>query len=112
MLPPAQLAAQAGGESSASVAARVAQARAFALQRQGCTNARLGPRQIDAHAVAEPEALALLQQAALHLGWSSRGYHRVLKVARTIADLAASPTISRAQMAEALQLRRGLPGAR
>ncbi len=112
VLPPAQLAAQTGGESSASVAARVAQARAFALQRQGCTNARLGPRQIDAHAVAEPEALALLQQAALRLGWSSRGYLRVLKVARTIADLAACPTISRAQMAEALQLRRGLPGAR
>lgn len=112
VLPPSQLAAQAGGESSASVAARVAQARAFALQRQGCTNARLGPRQIDAHAVAEAAALALLQQAATRLGWSSRGYHRVLKVARTIADLAASPTISSTHMAEALQLRRGLPGAR
>lgn len=112
VLPPSQLAAQAGGESSASVAARVAQARAFALQRQGCTNARLGPRQIDAHAAAEAAAMALLQQAATRLGWSSRGYHRVLKVARTIADLAASPTISSTHMAEALQLRRGLPGAR
>ena len=107
---PQALAAPADGEPSAQVAARVAQARQRAQQRQGCTNAQLDVRQLDAYAAAEPAALTLLQQAVARLGWSGRSYHRVLRVARTIADLEHSAAISAAHIAEALQLRRGLPG--
>lgn len=108
--PAEALAGPADGESSATVAERVARARSLALQRQRCTNAQLGVRQLDAYAAAEPAALSLLQQAVARLGWSGRSYHRVLRVARTIADLDCSANISAPHIAEALQLRRGLPG--
>ena len=51
--------------------------------------------------------MALLQKAAARLSWSGRSYHRVMRVARSIADLAGSARIGPAQMAEAVQLRRG-----
>ena len=56
--------------------------------------------------------LQFLHRAAERLGWSGRGLHRVLKVARTIADLAGSQRIEPAQIAEAMQWRRALPQAR
>ncbi len=52
----------------------------------------------------------LLLKAAARLAWSGRSYHRVLRVARSIADLAGSREVGAAQMAEAVQLRRGLGG--
>jgi magnesium chelatase family protein len=55
-------------------------------------------------------ATALLQKAAVKLGWSGRSVHRSLKVARTIADLANSETIASVHVAEALQYRRVLQG--
>lgn len=111
LVPPAVLAGQrASEESSAAVAARVAAARERASQRQGCCNAMLDAAGIEQHAHPQAAALSLLQQAATRLGWSGRGYHRVLKVARSIADLAAADEIGSTHMAEALQLRRGLPG--
>ena len=109
VLAPQALAAAPDGEASAAVAARVAAARQRSLRRQGCCNAQLGPQQLDQHARPEPAALALLQKAATRLAWSGRGYHRVLRVARSIADLAGADTIAPAHMAEAVQLRRGLP---
>ena len=105
---PASLASAPAGEPSRVVAARVALARERALGRQGCSNALLAAQRIDALIRAEAPALALLHKAAAQLGWSARGYHRVLRVARTIADLADSEAVGAAHMAEAVQLRRGL----
>lgn len=107
---PAELLAQPDGETSVAVAARVAQARARAHARQGHANAELQPAQLDTLAAPAPEALAFLRSAAERLGWSGRGLHRALKVARTIADLAGSDSIAVAHVAEALQFRRGVVG--
>ena len=98
------------GESTAAIAARSGAARERALSRQGCTNAALQGQAIDQESRLEDSASALLQKAAAKLGWSGRSVHRSLKVARTIADLAASETIASVHVAEALQYRRVLQG--
>ena len=108
VVPPAALSAAPDGEGSAVVAQRVGAARERALARQGCSNAQLPPHMLDEHALPDKPAMELLLKAAARLGWSGRSYHRVLRVARSIADLAGSRTIAPAQMAEAVQLRRGL----
>ena len=104
---PQLLATTPSGEHSAAVAARVAQAHALALARQGCSNAALAGTALDLHAAPDPPALAFLQHTASRLGWSARSFHRVLRVARTIADLAGhdGPTC-KPQVAEAIQFRR------
>ena len=107
---PAELLAAPDGEASAVVAERVATARDRAQRRQGTPNAGLEPAQLDTLAAPEPEALAFLRMAAERLGWSGRGLHRALKVARTVADLAGADRIAVAHMAEALQFRRGVGG--
>ncbi|HEY1092251.1 MAG TPA: YifB family Mg chelatase-like AAA ATPase [Burkholderiaceae bacterium] len=107
---PAELSGAATGESSGIVAMRVAAARQLALTRQGCSNARLSVKQLEEHAALTPAALQFLQSAAARLGLSARSYHRVQRVALTIADLADSAHIEVAHLAEAVQMRRGLPG--
>lgn len=111
VVPPRELQILHPGETSAVVAARVSAARARAVARQGMANAQLPPQDLAAQAVLEPAARALLERSAERLGWSARSFHRVLRVARTVADLAAAEPIAAAHVAEAIQLRRGLPGA-
>ena len=93
------------GESSAQVAARVSQARQRQLARQGCANAFLDLPGLQQHCRL-PEADRLwLEQACERLNLSLRAAHRLLKVARTLADLEGASEISRAHLAEALQYR-------
>lgn len=104
----ATLLGRADGEPSGAVAARVATARAAQQARQGVPNGRLDAAAIQRHCPAEPDAAALLRTAAQRLGWSARVLHRVLRVARTVADLdgGADAPIGVAAVAEAVQLRR------
>ena len=105
---PELLHSAAEGESSAVVAERVACARRIALQRQGCSNATLSAAQLDQHAGLDPAAQAFLIKAAQRLSWSARSHHRVLRVARSVADLASSSRIEVPHLSEAIQYRRGL----
>jgi magnesium chelatase family protein len=109
------LALAAPGEDSATVAARVVAARARqqarheALGLSGArTNAALPARALEMVARPDSEGMTLLTDAAERLQLSARGFHRILRVARTIADLAGEETIRRPHIAEALAYR-GVP---
>lgn len=107
---PADLALPPPKEGTAEVAARVAAARDRQMDRnEGLTNAELPQARLDL--VAEPDAQGrdLLIQAAETLGLTARGYHRTLRVARTLADLSGSETVRRLHIAEALSHRRSRP---
>ncbi|MEK6807097.1 MAG: YifB family Mg chelatase-like AAA ATPase [Pseudomonadota bacterium] len=92
-------------ESSVAVRTRVATARERQLARAGKCNALLTVKEVEQHCVADTAARQLLEAAMGRLSLSARGYHRVLKVARTIADLAQSNTITSAHVAEAVRYR-------
>ncbi|MES2919524.1 MAG: YifB family Mg chelatase-like AAA ATPase [Pseudomonadota bacterium] len=93
------------GEATAVVRQRVLAARAVQLRRQGCINQDLTPGQVgDVAALAHDEAL-LLEQAMRRLRLSARAYHRVLRMARTIADLDESASVAAAHLQEALTYR-------
>jgi magnesium chelatase family protein len=94
------------GDSSSTVRERVTAARERALKRQNKPNHMLSTRDIDKHCVPDDKGENLLKQAISRMGLSARAYHRILKVARTIADLAGVATISAAHVAEAIQYRR------
>ena len=94
-----------GGESSEAVRARVEAARARQHQRSGCTNAVLNNKQIEESCQLDEAGQRLLEQAIDRLGLSARAYHRVLKVARTIADLASEQDIKPSHLAEAVRYR-------
>lgn len=108
-MPPEILAAVADGEPSAVIAARVQAAANLQQQRQGKLNQFLTPREIDFYCQLERPAKATLKHTMTALKWSGRAYHRVLRVSRTIADLAGSDLILLAHVKEAIQYRRALP---
>jgi magnesium chelatase family protein len=92
-------------ESSAVIAQRVAAARVLQLKRQGKLNARLTPTEIVRYCTLARDSRALLSTAIARLGLSARAYHRVLKVARTCADLRGDADIRMTDVAEAVKLR-------
>ena len=102
----------ATGEASATVAARVAQARAAQATRFAAypglrVNADAEGALLEEMAAPDDAARALLSRAADRMGLSARGYHRVLRVARTIADLDGSGAVRASHMAEAISFRMG-----
>ncbi|WP_255988001.1 YifB family Mg chelatase-like AAA ATPase [Chitinolyticbacter albus] len=107
-LPDTALTGGADGESSTAVRERVCRARDRQQCRQGQANAALEAGLIDAHCAPDEGGLALLSTALTRLGLSARAYHRVLKVARTIADLAGAGQVGAPHVAEAIQYRRAL----
>ena len=96
----------AEGMTSASVRAEVTIARERQFARQGKPNARLVPREIDAHCAPDAAGAEVLSRAMARLSLSARAYHRILKVARTIADLDGSAGISTPHVTEAIAYRR------
>jgi magnesium chelatase family protein len=106
-VPEAELAARTGGDTSAVVRSRVAAARERQILRQDKPNALLTPDEIDRYCLPDCAGTQLLKQAMTHLRLSARAYHRVLKVARSIADLAGEEMIRGPHVAEAIQYRRG-----
>jgi magnesium chelatase family protein len=92
--------------ASAGVRMDVSAARARQTARQGKPNARLSSREIEARCAPDNAGAALLAQAMARLSLSARAYHRILKVARTIADLADCPGIAAPHVAEAVAYRR------
>lgn len=110
-VPVAALAHQEKGEASEAVRARVIAARKRAADRyqgEALTNAEASAALLDEHAAPCPEGRKLLNQALDHYGLSMRAYHRILRVARTIADLGQSETVQPQHLAEAIRYR--IPG--
>ena len=108
---PGELMGAPDGDASAVIAARVIAARRRQHDRQGVTNSELAVAELDRHCALDDTSRDLLQRAAVRLGWSGRGLHRVQKLARTIADLHGSQAIRSMHIAEAMQWRRALPQA-
>jgi magnesium chelatase family protein len=104
----ADLSAHAGGEPSTVVRERVVQARRRQISRQGVPNARLEAGKVEALCAPDAAGAALLEMAMRRLNLSARAYHRVLKVARTLADLSGDERPGHAHLAEAIQYRRSL----
>ena len=95
-----------GEESSATIRERVVAAREFALARSGKANSALTAKEVKLFCIISEPSHQLLEQAMDRFGLSHRAYHRILKLARTIADLACSETIEIAHLSEAISYRK------
>jgi magnesium chelatase family protein len=109
-VPYRELSVDRSGEPSAAISERVNRAREVQLERFATrdgvyANAHMGPRDLGAFCRVSDAADALLKTAIQRLHLSARAYHRVLKIARTIADLVGSTAIEAAQVSEAVQYR-------
>jgi magnesium chelatase family protein len=100
-----ELGASPSGETSAQLRARVVAARDRQLARDGRLNARLQGRDLRARTTLEPAARRLFDAALVRLALTARGHDRVLRVARTIADLDGAEQIDAPHVGEALQFR-------
>ena len=92
--------------SSSEVRQRTSQARERQLNRSGCANHALNSSQINQFCSLDADSQQLLTQACERLGLSARAYHRILKLARTIADLAECEQISTNHLSEAINYRK------
>jgi len=104
-LKPEELHNMPAGENSEIIRNRVLKAREFQLKRQNKLNYAMNNDEIEAFCPTEPKALDLLKSASGRLGLSARAYYRVLKVARSIADLAGSEVINVPHIAQSIQYR-------
>ncbi|MCD4737665.1 MAG: magnesium chelatase, partial [Anaerolineae bacterium] len=99
----------ARGESSDSIRVRVEEARRRQQERLSevgmACNADMGPGELRKYCPLKPDSQALIRAAMSQMQLSARGYHRILKVSRTIADLEGAPDIKTHHLAEALQYR-------
>ena len=108
--PPAEGSAEIGARVAAARALQAQRYEAIESQRRPSCNAELDGALLESLASPEPEGQALLAKAAEKMKLTARGYHRVLRVARTLADLAGSEPVRRTHVAEALTYRRVGPG--
>lgn len=95
-----------GEESSAKIRARVIIAQNIAIDRQGKVNATLSTKEVKAYCVLSEQGHRLLEQAMEQFGLSHRAYHRILKMARTVADLAGAGQIEITHLSEAISYRK------
>ena len=105
-----EISSERTGETAAAIRARVIQARQlqqarFAHKPSITCNARMGPKEIKTHCALDQPTIELLKFAMADLNLSARAYDRILKVARTIADLAGAPNIGSDHVSEAIQYR-------
>ncbi len=105
-LPKEDLLRPGPGESSAVIRARTTVARQLQLNRQNVPNTELSVPEMEKFCVLDAEGKRMLERAMTHLNISARAYHRILKLARTIADLSSSEAILGKHVAEAIQYRR------
>jgi magnesium chelatase family protein len=107
---PGDLSSAAAGEASEHVRDRVQAARVRQRSRFGplgpASNARMGRAELERHAALERGPMRILVEACRRMGLTARGYDRVRRVARTLADLESSPSILERHVAEAVQYRR------
>jgi magnesium chelatase family protein len=95
-----------GNESSAQIRKRVIEARKIATEQRGKTNSELTPADVKKYCTLSDQGHQILEQAMDQFGLSHRAYHRILKLARTIADLAHSEQIEILHLSEAIGYRK------